>query len=121
MDHNNREDIVHGLEEHFRHNWLFEAMKRKNQIKFEFKQNKSQVHGRIYLDENRVLYNLYDEEFSYEYLEEAPIEEDFLCAFFVHYPHNRGHYHHFDDWIQEWLKDRRKRNKRAHQLYGYEK
>lgn len=115
-----RKELVSDLEEHYSRDWLFEAMKRKHQIKFKFKKNKSQINGRVYLEDGEIRYSIHDKEYSFGYLEETPVERDFLNAFWSFYPHNVDGHRHLEEWLSEWLKDKRKRNKPYRQLIGDE-
>ena len=113
--------MIERLEDYFSRNWEFHRLKTKEHIQFSFKDLKTRIKGRIKLDKHEILYEVYDQNYRYVYLEENPVSEAFLNAFMVFYPSNARRSEELRIWLKKWFKDRRKRNKPARELYGYSK
>lgn len=113
-----RDEAVDKLKNHFSRNWNFEPMSYKNQIKFNFDSIKTRIKGRIYCDENKIDCEVYDKDFTYEYLNNETLPIKFLNAFISNYPYLTREYGEFTDWVEEWIKDKRKNNKPARLLYN---
>lgn len=118
----NKEKVLENLNDHFSRWWNFNALKTKPHIKFKFKENKKKIRGRIILDEGKIKYKIFDDVHTYSYPpDDRKHHVKFLDGMMSLHPIISQNDKDFDDWIREFKKHKRKRNKPARKLYGYEK
>lgn len=118
MKEQTKQEIVEVLEDHFSRNWEFSYLKTRPEIKYKFKDNKRNIKGRLYLEQRRFEYEVDSKECGYEYTEYGYIEEEFLTSFIVFYPYHRGYGEDFDEWIEQWMHDKKRRNVKYRKLIG---
>jgi len=116
--------IIENLKSHYKKNWEFEKINEKL-IRMKFKKdNRCKI---ILAPRINIIQYRFGEEtrHSYEYLSEDinnKIAREVLNGLRCFYPNPiKENSNYFDAWIDDWMHDYKKRNKRARELYGFEK
>jgi len=114
------EKIIKELKNHFSKNWEIEKIK-ENILKLTFKRDDG-IHV-IFAPELKILrYNLKGDKHSYQYISNDKEAQEFIELLKCFYPAPvKGKSNEFDIWADKWIHDFYKRNKKARELYGFEK